>query len=117
MGRDGSHFQVFWAAARLTVTGSPARAYDLSAMQAVQASLGRPEWFAFVNPPPCLLLVAPLGLLPYPLAWWVWVVAVSFGLPDGLCPALPAWWRVTLERWLQRGMPRPACCSAQCRQA
>ncbi len=74
MGRDGSDFQAFWAAARLTVLGRPARAYDLSAIEAVQTGIGRPEWFAFVNPPPFLLIVAPLGWLPYPLAWWAWVL-------------------------------------------
>lgn len=74
MGRDGSDFQAFWAAARLTVMGRPARAYDLSAIEAVQTGLGRPEWFAFVNPPPFLLIVAPLGWLSYPFAWWVWVL-------------------------------------------
>lgn len=75
MDRDGSDFQAFWAAARLAITGSAARAYDLSAIEAIQANLGRPEWFAFVNPPPFLLAVAPLGWLPYPLAWWVWVLS------------------------------------------
>jgi len=74
MGKDGSDFQAFWAAARLTVTGNAAKAYDLSAIEAVQTGLGRPEWFAFVNPPPFLLIVAPLGWLPYPFAWWVWVL-------------------------------------------
>lgn len=74
MGRDGSDFQAFWAAARLTISGSAAKAYDLSAIKALQTSLGRPEWFAFVNPPPFLLIVAPLGWLPYPLAWWAWVL-------------------------------------------
>lgn len=74
MGSDGSDFQAFWSAAKLTVMRHPSSAYDPAAMQAMQSSIGRPEWFAFVNPPPFLLLTAPFGTLPYPIAWWAWVI-------------------------------------------
>jgi hypothetical protein len=79
MGADGSDFQAFWSAAWLTVQGRPEAAYDLEALAGVGREIGRSEVFAFVNPPPFMLPIAPLGWLPYPLAWWVWI-AVSFGL-------------------------------------
>lgn len=77
MTRDGSDFQAFWGAARTTLSGGGASAYDLMAQGIAQAGLGRGETFAFVNPPPFLFAVLPFGLLPYPLAWIAWV-AVTF---------------------------------------
>lgn len=79
MGAVGTDFQAFWSAARLTVLGRPEATYDLEALAGVGRGIGRSEVFAFVNPPPFLLPIAPLGWLPYPLAWWVWIGA-SFGL-------------------------------------
>lgn len=75
LGPDGSDFLAFWSAGRLVLAGQPAAAYDLAATGAIQASLGRSEVFAFVNPPPFLLAVWPLGALPFPAAWAVWVAA------------------------------------------
>lgn len=75
MGAGGSDFQAFWSAAALTVRGSPEAAYNLFSMAGLARETGRPELFAFVNPPPFLLPIAPLGWLPYPLAWWAWVAA------------------------------------------
>ena len=72
---EGSDFLAFWGAAKLTVAGTPQLAYDLAAETAVQASTGIKGMFAFVNPPPFLLAIAPLGLLPYALAWVVWSLA------------------------------------------
>ena len=68
----GSDFLAFWGAAKLTVAGTPQLAYDLAAETAVQAPTGITEMFAYVNPPPFLLAIAPLGLLPYAIAWVVW---------------------------------------------
>lgn len=79
MGADGSDFQAFWSAARLTVLDRPEAAYDLEVLAMLGREIGRSEVFAFVNPPPFLLPIVPLGWLPYPLAWWVWI-AVSYGL-------------------------------------
>ena len=71
----GSDFLAFWGAARLTVAGTPQMAYDLAAETAAQASTGISNMVAYVNPPPFLLVVAPLGLLPYAVAWVVWSLA------------------------------------------
>jgi len=73
VGRIGSDFLAFWSAGRLAVTGAASKVYDLSAVGAVQAAVGRSDIFAFVNPPPMLLFVAPFGYLPYPAAWALWI--------------------------------------------
>lgn len=74
-GPDGSDFLAFWSAGKLAAAGHADQAYDLAAVQAVQALLGRSSYFAFVNPPPFILLCLPFGLLPYPAAWIAWVAA------------------------------------------
>jgi hypothetical protein len=74
-GAVGSDFLAFWSAGRLVVGGAASSVYDIRATYAVQAALGRHDVFAFVNPPPFLLVVWPLGYLPYNLAWIVWVAA------------------------------------------
>ncbi len=71
----GSDFLAFWGAAKLTVAGTPQLAYDLAAETAAQATTGISSMIAYVNPPPFLLVIAPLGLLPYAVAWVVWGLA------------------------------------------
>lgn len=78
-GGTGSDFLAFWSAARLAVSGAADRVYDLAASGAIQAELGRADVFAFVNPPPFLLFVYPLGYLGYPAAWMAWI-AVTYAL-------------------------------------
>lgn len=75
IGGEGSDFLAFWGAARLTVAGTPWLAYDIASETAVQATTGIEGLFAFVNPPPFLLAIGPLGLLPYAAAWVVWSLA------------------------------------------
>ena len=71
----GSDFLAFWGAAKLAVAGTPQLAYDLAAETAMQATTGIRNMVAYVNPPPFLLAIAPLGLLPYAAAWVVWSLA------------------------------------------
>jgi hypothetical protein len=71
----GSDFLAFWGAARLTLAGTPERAYDLAAETAAQAASGVAGMFAYVNPPPFLLIAAPFGALPYPVALVAWALA------------------------------------------
>lgn len=73
MGPDGSDFLAFWGAGKATAAGNPVAAYDLAVQQHIQTATGSEGWFAFVNPPPFIFVVAPLGLLPFALAWIVWV--------------------------------------------
>lgn len=90
-GTVGSDFLAFWGAGRLLVTGPAQSVYDLAAEHAAQMAAGTGQMVAFVNPPPYLFLAAPLGLMPYALAWVVWALvgwAVWFlvarrALPNG----------------------------------
>lgn len=79
MQPEGSDFLAFWGAGAVTVAGDPAAAYDLTVQEQVQTATGATGWFAFVNPPPFLFVVAPFGGLPFPLAWLAWV-ALTWGL-------------------------------------
>ena len=79
MAPQGTDFLAFWGAGTVTAAGDPAAAYDLAVQERVQTGTGSDGWFAFVNPPPFLFAVAALGLLPFPLAWLVWVAA-TWGL-------------------------------------
>ena len=98
----GSDFLAFWSAAKLTVAGTPALAYDLAAETAAQAESGLASFFAFVNPPPFLLAIAPFGLMPYPLAlvawvlagWAIWLLIARRILPQATLPiaAFPGAW-------------------------
>jgi hypothetical protein len=73
IGRD---FVAFWTAAKLALGGDPVAAYDLARIDAAQTAVAQHA----VNPvpwhypPTFLLLVLPLGLLPYPLALALWLV-------------------------------------------
>jgi hypothetical protein len=71
----GVDFVSFWAAAELALSGRAALAYDIEAHRAVELTvtlLG--GLMPFPYPPPFLLLVSPLGLLPYWLAYVPWIL-------------------------------------------
>lgn len=74
LGPDGSDFLAFWSAGKMTLAGEAAQAYDRFQLAHVQAAVGRTDVFAFVNPPPFLLAIWPLGFLDYPTAWIVWTI-------------------------------------------
>jgi alpha-1,2-mannosyltransferase len=86
----GADFTSFWSAARLTLSGAPASAYNQGAQHAEGTSIfGRDTGFpAFFYPPIFLLVCAPLGLLPYLAALATWLVATGV-----------AYWRA-LRAWL-----------------
>ncbi|SOE82112.1 Protein of unknown function [Caballeronia arationis] len=70
---DGYDFQTFWAASRLTLQGTPLRAYDWSAIKEMlhlispNAVLSGP-WF---YPPNFLLLITPAALIPSPISYLI----------------------------------------------
>jgi len=69
-------FASYWAAAILTLQGTPAAAYDIAAHHAVQQQAGAfGATMPFPYPPPFLLVVLPFGLLPYGVAAIAWVAA------------------------------------------
>ena len=79
MGRD---FVAFYSAADLTLNGDPAGAYDHKMVHAVQQStIGAPtKFFPWFYPPTMLLLVAPLALVHYLVAFALWVLLPLIGL-------------------------------------
>jgi hypothetical protein len=92
----GVDFLCFWNGGRVAVN-EPARLYDfqyLSALQGIDASDGvvRP----YINPPSALLLFAPLGLLPFKLAYLA-LMALSLAVLaiSGVRIRAP-WWQVLL---------------------
>jgi len=74
-GATGSDFLAFWSAGRLAVAGMAGKVYDIGATAAVQATLGRHDVFAFVNPPPFILFAVPLGLVGFIPAWVGWIAS------------------------------------------
>jgi len=74
-GETGSDFLAFWSAGKLVLSGMAGHVYDPDAISAIQAGTGSRNTFAFVNPPPFLFVVAPLGWLSYPVAWVCWIAA------------------------------------------
>ncbi len=76
-------FAVFWAAGMQTLHGNPAAVYDSAEFMKVQAALFPPadavypSWLSY--PPTFLLVLAPLALLPYRVAFITWDVVTLLG--------------------------------------
>ena len=89
-------FVSYWAAARLGLEGNPAGAYDVAVHRAVELQATSVGALHFGYPPFFTLLMAPFGLLSYPVAAVVWVIltfalyaaAVRLWAADALWPAL-----------------------------
>ena len=96
MGPDGTDFLAFWGAGQVTAAGDPAAAYDLAVQERVQTATGSTGWFAFVNPPPFLFIVAPFGLLPFAPAWIVWVALTYAAWAWASIRAFPRLWPIVL---------------------
>lgn len=90
---SGSDFQAFWAAARIFVSLDAISAYKLALQSEVQQSLPAEGFFAFVHPPPFLLLIAPLGWLNYPaaLATWNATTFASWALASTMIDRRAGW--------------------------
>ncbi len=76
----GYDFMSYWSAARLALDGRPEAAFDGAAISAIQhqAVPFLPNiWFPWHYPPIFLLVVAPLGLLPYPAALAAFVLGTA----------------------------------------
>ncbi len=71
--RTGVDSVAFWAAGKLAWT-DPAASYDLEALSSVQRA-AKLAICSFVNPPPFLAMMKPLGLLPYPAALLVFILS------------------------------------------
>ena len=96
MGPRGSDFLAFWGAGRAVLEGVPQAAYDLAWQERVQTSAGFEGWYAFVNPPPFLVLAAPFAALPYPAAWIAWVVLTYAAWAWAAVRNFPRLWPIAL---------------------
>jgi hypothetical protein len=67
-------FQAFWAAAKLA-WHDPALAWDGEQLRRLEGWTPGRGWMPFVNPPPFLIVIAPLGLLPGGAAHALWFAA------------------------------------------
>lgn len=77
---SGIDFISYWAAARLLLAGTPALAYDIAVHHALELQAAPVNGLmSFPYPPPFLMVVAPFGLLPFPVAAIAWT-AFSLGV-------------------------------------
>lgn len=108
----GSDFMAFYAAGRLALDGRAVDAFDLQAFVSVQEELfpaAAGIAYGWFYPPTFLLLVAPLALLPYVVAYATFIAG-----------SVAAWW-TTLRRaigrpggaWLAVAFPGLWVCLAQ----
>ena len=63
-----SDFRVFWAAARLFLAGDPIAAFDNARLDG-EYGVVTEAWMPWLYPPGYLFLIAPLGTLPYAVAY------------------------------------------------
>jgi alpha-1,2-mannosyltransferase len=85
-------FLSYWAAAVLAVGGSPADAYDITVHHAVQQrAFTFDTKLPFAYPPPYLLLLVPLGLLPYALSAGVWIAVTLAAYALAVRKLMPDW--------------------------
>ena len=93
-------FVSYWAGARLALEGNPAGAYDLALHRSVElGAIPLHGALPFAYPPCFLLLLAPFGLLSYPVAAFDWVL-LGFA---AYCAALRRW--APLMPWLALSFP------------
>jgi Glycosyltransferase family 87 len=72
---DDIDFISYWAAAKLTLAGDPALAYDVAVHRAVEETVVTVDGkMPFPYPPPALFLLWPFGLLPFVWATVAWIV-------------------------------------------
>lgn len=79
MKPGGSDFVAFWSASKSWMAGHAGAVYDPRSLMPIQATVGHPGVVPFVNPPPLLFVIWPLGFFSYPVAWILWVAA-TYGL-------------------------------------
>lgn len=90
--RQGSDFTAFWSGAQFVLSGRAAAAYDVAQVAAYERGLGFGV-HPFINPPPYLAVVAPLGWLSYPAALTAWCLATCAAY------ALAVRWLPKSVRW------------------
>jgi arabinofuranan 3-O-arabinosyltransferase len=87
----GDDFVNYWSGAFLTLRGRAAEVYDLSAFHSFQQTIvGAPlDSYHYSYPPVMLLMSAPLALIPYVPALFVWLSASWYAFYRALRLAMP----------------------------
>ncbi len=76
----GGDYSYYWVASSLALQGEAAAVYDFARLRAVElAVFGQEASVPFPYPPTFLLLLLPLGLLPYLPSLAVWLTATGGG--------------------------------------
>src|ERR1700692_3583934 len=86
-------FFAFWSVSRFLASHPAMEVYDLDALTTFQHQL-YPQFtrsFPFFYPPLFLLIIWPLGLLPYGAAWALWIVFTVVPYVAAFCA--PGWRR------------------------
>lgn len=77
---EENDFLGFWVASSLTLAGEPATVYQTSQFYAALAKVAGHQYTApWFYPPTCLLLIAPLALLPYYVSLASWLTLTFSG--------------------------------------
>jgi len=66
-------FRVYWAAAQLALQGDPLVVHDTARLAAVHG-VNVEDWMPWLYPPAYLILITPLGALPFAPAYILWTV-------------------------------------------
>ncbi len=97
----GEDFINFWSAARLAITRRVTSIYDFTAFHDFQVGVvGHAiDLYHYSYPPVAMVLTAPLGLLPYPVAWLAWQVLGWLAFATALRRLSPRYWLVVALAW------------------
>lgn len=90
-------FAFFYAFAKAGLSNGYQHVYEPAVQQgAIQSLFPGAPYYPVVNPPPFGWLLTPLTFLPYPLALWIWTVAMiaSLALAALLLSPPGVYWRV-----------------------
>jgi alpha-1,2-mannosyltransferase len=101
----GTDFLTFWTVSRALLTGNEHAVYIPAALAALEQAAMQPAklpfFYAWSYPPPALIVVYPLGLLPYLWSLAAWVAV-------GLAGYIAALWRIfprPLTIWVGLAFP------------
>jgi len=97
----GEDFINFWSAARLAITQRVTAIYDIAAFHDFQVGVvGHAiDLYHYSYPPVLPLLMAPFGLLPYPIAWVAWQVLGWLAFATALRRMAPNYWVLAALAW------------------
>lgn len=92
----GADFSCFWAGGR-TALSDPGRIYDFAYISELQGwPLGPGAIRPFIYPPSALLIMAPLGALPYWPAYAIWATGTAGFFLWAAQRARMPWWTLTV---------------------